>query len=92
MIFDLLWPERTKSKITTEVAGQIGGLPLMILDLLAPQGYKSNITPDKVEASRSGERVECRQFPAMIDSVHSLQLTVGDRRWIGSGTRCSSAS
>lgn len=47
MIFDLLWPERTKSKITTEVAGQIGGLPLMMLDLLAPQGYKSNITPDK---------------------------------------------
>jgi len=47
MIFDLLWLESTKSKITTEVAVQIGGLPMMILDLLAPQGYKSNITLDE---------------------------------------------
>jgi hypothetical protein len=47
MIFDLLWPEGTKSKITSEVAGQGEGLPVMILDLLAPQSYKSNITFDQ---------------------------------------------
>ena len=47
MIFDLLWPEGTKSKITTEGPDRSGRLPVMILDLLAPQGYKSNIALDK---------------------------------------------
>jgi hypothetical protein len=47
MIFDLLWPGITKSKITTEVAGHIGGPTGDDLGLLPPQGYKSNITLDK---------------------------------------------
>ena len=44
MILDLLPPEGDKSKITTEVAGQIGSRPVMILALLSPHGYKSKIT------------------------------------------------
>ena len=62
MIFDLLWLEGTKSKITTEVAVQIGGLPMMILDLLAPQGYKSNFTLDQGRSVTIGARVAGRQF------------------------------
>jgi len=66
MIFDLLWLEGTKSKITTEVAVQIGGLPIMILDLLAPQGYKSNITLDEGRSVTIGAN-EWPSVPVLID-------------------------
>ena len=66
MIFDLLWPDGTNSKITTEVAAQIGGLPMMILDLLAPQGYKSNITLDEGRSVTIGAN-ELRAVNSGID-------------------------
>jgi hypothetical protein len=48
--------------MTTEVAAQLGGLPVMILDLLAPQGYKSNFTLDQGRSVTIGARVAGRQF------------------------------
>jgi hypothetical protein len=62
MIFGLLWPEGTKSKMTTEVAAQLGGLPVMFLDLLAPQGYKSNFTLDQGRSVTIGATVAGGQF------------------------------
>ena len=66
MIFDLLWLESTKSKITTEVAVQIGGLPMMILDLLARQAYNSKITLDKGRSVTIGAK-EWRAVSSGID-------------------------
>lgn len=42
-----------KGKIAAEASGQIGNQPVMTLDLPSPQGCRSKITLDNLEASRS---------------------------------------
>jgi hypothetical protein len=42
-----------KGKIAAQASGQIGNQPVMTLDLPSPQGRRSKITLDNLEASRS---------------------------------------